>query len=170
MVHAYRIGPMPERFTALLLSRLESDRITPLLTGGSLALPSSRTAINFSEWFEILSPTWYSASPTLHRVVLDAARANPSCRTMHSLRLAVSGGAHLQPEVRDGLQDTLSIPVLEHYGCSEAAQIAANLPLPGQSKPGTCGSRGPAPLSLSARTGFQCPQASTGRYWLEDPP
>jgi acyl-CoA synthetase (AMP-forming)/AMP-acid ligase II/thioesterase domain-containing protein len=142
---------------------------TPLLTGGSLALPSSRTAINFSEWFEILSPTWYSASPTLHRVVLDAARANPGCRTMHSLRLAVSGGAHLQPEVRDGLQDTLSIPVLEHYGCSEAAQIAANLPLPGQSKPGTCGKPWPGTLVVVGEDGLPMPPGEHGEILVGGP-
>ena len=142
---------------------------TPLLTGGSLAIPGSRTAINFIEWFEILSPTWYSASPTLHRVVLDAARANPAFRAMHSLRLAVSGGAHLQPEVRDGLQDTLSIPVLEHYGCSEAAQIATNLPLPGQSKPGTCGKPWPGTLIIVDEHGLPLPPGEPGEILVGGP-
>ena len=142
---------------------------TPLLTGGSLALPGSGTAMNFIEWFEVLSPTWYSASPTLHRLVLDAARAIPSSRTMHSLRFAVSGGATLQPEVRDGLQDALAIPVLEHYGSSEAAQIAANLPLPGQSKPGTCGKPWPGTLVIVGDDGLPLPRGEHGEVLVGGP-
>jgi oxalate---CoA ligase len=142
---------------------------TPLLTGGSLALPSSRTAINFVEWFESLSPTWYSASPTLHRLVFDAVRANPGSRTMHSLRFAVSGGASLQPEARDGLQDALSIPVLEHYGSSEAAQIAANLPFPGQSKPGTCGKPWPGTLVIVGDDALPVPPGEHGEILVGGP-
>ena len=58
--------------------------------------------------------------------MLDAAAADPDARALHTLRFIVSGGAPLPDEVRDGLQDALGVPVLEHYGSSEAAQIAAN--------------------------------------------
>jgi oxalate---CoA ligase len=142
---------------------------TPLLTGGSLALPGSATAMDFVEWFEVLRPTWYSAGPTLHRLVLDAARAISGARTRHSLRFLISGGAALQPEVRDGLQDVLGIPVLDHYGSSEAAQIAANLPFPGQSKPGTCGKPWPGILAIVGEDGLPLPQGGQGEILVGGP-
>jgi len=142
---------------------------TPLLTGGSLALPSSATAMDFAEWFEVLRPTWYSAGPTLHRLVLEAARAAPDSGTMHSLRFLISGGAPLQPDVRDGLEDVLGIPVLEHYGSSEAAQIAANLPLAGESKPGTCGKPWPGTLSIVGDDGHPLPPGEQGEILIGGP-
>ncbi len=90
---------------------------TPLLTGGSLALPSNRTAIN-----------------------------STGCRKPYrflSSSIMVAARRHKLPPI---------YPFLVRANREHAA------------------SRGPTPLSLSARTGFQCPQASTGRSWLEGPP
>ena len=44
---------------------------TPLLTGGSVAFPADINKFDCSEWFGSLQPTWYSAGPTLHRLVFD---------------------------------------------------------------------------------------------------
>ena len=142
---------------------------TPLLTGGSLALPTSATAMDFVEWFDLLKPTWYSAGPTFHRFVLDAARATPDAGTVHSLRFVVSGGAPLPAEVRDGLQTVLGAPVLEHYGSSEAAQIAANLPFPGLSKPGTCGKPWPGTLVIVDEEGHPLPPDKQGEILVGGP-
>ena len=112
---------------------------TPLLTGGTVAFPSDTTKFDFLEWFSFLKPTWYSAGPTLHRLVFDQTQGRADAKTGHALRFILSGGAPLPENVLEGLQKTLGVPVVEHYGSSEAAQISANLPPPGASKPGTCG-------------------------------
>jgi acyl-CoA synthetase (AMP-forming)/AMP-acid ligase II len=140
---------------------------TPLLTGGSLALPTSSTALDFPEWFDFLRPTWYSAGPTLHRFVLETARQTPDADVMHTLRLIISGGAPLPAEVRDGLQDVLGVPVLEHYGSSEAAQMAANLP--GHTKPGTCGRPWPGTLRIVDDEGRELPAGMKGEILVGGP-
>ena len=110
---------------------------TPLLTGGSIAVPANSAIVALDEWLDVLRPTWYSAGPTLHTAVLDKAKRLDDAQAAHTLRIVVSGGAPLPKEVQDGLQRILGVPVLEHYGSSEAAQIAANLPPPGPTRPGT---------------------------------
>ena len=46
---------------------------TPLLTGGSIAVPANSAVVALDEWLDVLRPTWYSAGPTLHTAVLDKA-------------------------------------------------------------------------------------------------
>jgi acyl-CoA synthetase (AMP-forming)/AMP-acid ligase II len=90
------------------------------------------------EWLGTLQPTWISAGPTVHLAILEKLTSS-SHRVGHNLRLVISGGAPLPDHVRVGLHDALHVPVLEHYGATEAAQISANLPPPGPAKTGTVG-------------------------------
>jgi len=114
--------------------------LTPILTGGTVAFPAGTSSrCDLTEWFGTLQPTWYSAAPTLHRTVLDRMSDGSEFQITHSLRFVLSGGAPLPCDVHEGLERTLGAPVVEHYGSSEAAQIAANTPAPGRSRVGTCG-------------------------------
>lgn len=118
---------------------LTTTVLPPLITGGSVAFPSNPTNVDLDEWFGALSPTWYSAGPTLHLAVLEKAEKRADARTMHALRFMSSAGAPMAREVHERIETTLGIPVLEHYGSSETAQIASNCIPPGPSKLGTCG-------------------------------
>jgi thioesterase domain-containing protein/acyl carrier protein len=142
---------------------------TPLLTGGSIAIPANPGMVDLREWFHALQPTWYSAAPTLHRAVLDKARASAGLSAKHRLRFVISGGAALPQAVREGLQATLVVPVLEHYGSSEAAQIAANLPPPGPSKPGTCGMPWPGTVMIVDEDGSPVHPGDQGEVWVRGP-
>ncbi|HEU6440717.1 MAG TPA: AMP-binding protein [Microvirga sp.] len=142
---------------------------TPLLTGGSIAIPASAAAVDLAEWFGTLRPTWYSAGPTLHRAVLDKAKTIADAAAAHALRFIISGGAPLPWAVREELQASLKVPVLEHYGSSEAAQIAANLPLPGPNKPGTCGVPWPGTVVIVDDAGHPLPHGTRGEVWVRGP-
>ncbi len=135
---------------------------TPLLTGGTIVFPTDPRKLDFEEWFGTLSPTWYSAGPTLHRLVFDRTRSNVQARTKHSLRFILSGGAPLPCDVREGLESAFGVPVVEHYGSSEAAQISANLPAPGLSKPGTCGIPWPDTVMIAGENGDPLPAGRQG--------
>jgi oxalate---CoA ligase len=142
---------------------------TPLLTGGSIAVPANSAILALDEWLDVLRPTWYSAGPTLHTAVLDKARSLEDAQAAHTLRFVVSGGAPLPKEVQDGLQRILGVPVLEHYGSSEAAQMAANLPPPGPNRPGTCGQPWPDTVAIVGEDGHPLPAGERGEIWVRGP-
>jgi oxalate---CoA ligase len=142
---------------------------TPLITGGSVAFPASPSSLDVDEWLRVLKPTWYSAGPTLQRFMFDKTKALPNLRSIHNLRFVVSGGAPLTREVREGLSAALGVPVLEHYGSSEAAQISANLPPPGPFKPGTCGIPGKGTVKIVGESGCKVSAGEHGEILLGGP-
>jgi acyl-CoA synthetase (AMP-forming)/AMP-acid ligase II/thioesterase domain-containing protein len=141
---------------------------TPLLTGGSIAMPSSPSIVDLEEWLGDLRPTWISASPPWYRLLLETARSRPE-RPSHHLRFMLSGGTLLGPDVREGLADIFGIPILDHYGSSEAAQIAANLPEAGQSKAGTCGRPWPGILKIVDGDGQRVGEGAPGEVLVTGP-
>ncbi|HEU5019207.1 MAG TPA: AMP-binding protein [Pseudolabrys sp.] len=141
---------------------------TPLLTGGSIAIPSDPSAIDLDEWLDDLRPTWTSAAPPLYRALLEAARRRPDAPT-HNLRFMLSGGTLIGRDVRERIEDTFGIPILDHYGSSEAAQIAANLPGPGFNKAGTCGRPWPGILKIVNEDGRQIGTGERGEVLVTGP-
>jgi oxalate---CoA ligase len=142
---------------------------TPFLTGGTVTFPTDASKFDYSEWFGVLKPTWYSAGPTLHRLVFDQTQGRADVQKGHSLRFILSGGAPLPRNVLEGLQHTLGVPVVEHYGSSEAAQIAANLPAPGHSKLGTCGVPWPGTVKIVGEDGRPLPPYEQGEILVGGP-
>ncbi|RDI57946.1 AMP-binding protein [Microvirga subterranea] len=142
---------------------------TPLVTGGSIALPANAGHLDLPEWFDALRPTWLSAGPTLHRALLDATQGIADVQSLHTLRLLISGGAKLPDDVREDLQAVLGVPVFEHYGSSEAAQIAANCPPPGASRPGTCGRPCPGTLAIMGEDEEPVAPGLKGEIWVRGP-
>jgi oxalate---CoA ligase len=135
---------------------------TPLLTGGSIAFPTDASKFDFSEWFGALSPTWYSAGPTLNRLVFDQTLSSADANPGHGLRFITIGLAHAPRDVTQGLQDTLGIPVLACYGASEASVISSNQPPPGRSKPGTVGLPWPDTVVIAGDDGQPLPAGKQG--------
>lgn len=135
---------------------------TPLISGGSIAFPVSAATLDVDEWLVRLNPTWYSAGPTLHRFMLDKTKLLPNARSLHRLRFIASAGAPLPADVREGLAATLGVPVLELYGSSETAPIAANLIPPRPSKPGTCGMPASGTVRIVTDDGRALPPGEPG--------
>ena len=142
---------------------------TPLLAGGTVAFPIDASKFDYSEWFGSLNPTWYSAGPTLHRLVLDQIKSKAAAKTNHSLRFVVSGGAPLPRDTLDGLQHSLGVPVVEQYGTSEAAVVASNSPRAGRYKPGTCGVPWPDSVVIASEDGRPVPPGEKGEILLGGP-
>jgi oxalate---CoA ligase len=142
---------------------------TPLLSGGTVAFPRDSSRFDYMEWFGRLKPTWYSAGPTLHRLVFDQIKSRSGVIADSSLRFVVSGGAPLPRDILDGLQRLLSVPVVEQYGTSEAAVVASNAPQPGRLKPGTCGVPWPDTVRIVSEDGRPVPSGETGEILLGGP-
>jgi acyl-CoA synthetase (AMP-forming)/AMP-acid ligase II/acyl carrier protein len=141
----------------------------PLLSGGSIALPTDASSFDYAEWFGGLRPTWYSAAPTLHRLVFDQTKSRADIKAQCSLRFILSGGAPLPRDLLEGLQHTLGVPVVEHYGSSEGLQICANQLPPGRSKSGTCGVPAPDTIAIVADDGRRLPHGQQGEILVGGP-
>jgi acyl-CoA synthetase (AMP-forming)/AMP-acid ligase II/thioesterase domain-containing protein/acyl carrier protein len=142
---------------------------TPLLTGGSVAFPTEATKFDFTEWFGTLRPTWYSAGPTLHRLVFDQSQPRMDAKTGHTLRFVLSGGAPMPRDLIDGLKHTLGVPALEHYGSSEGMQICSNQLSPGHIKIGTCGIPSPGTIMITGDDGRLLPAGQQGEILVGGP-
>ena len=148
---------------------LTTTILPPLMTGGSVAFPSNPTSVDLAEWFGALRPTWYSAGPTLHLSVLEKAEQAGGARTMHSLRFMSSAGAPIAREVHERIQNALGVPVLEHYGSSETAQIASNRLSPGGSRIGSCGIPWPGIFKLADDEGEPVAPGERGEVYVRGP-
>ena len=110
--------------------------LAPLSAGGSIICAPSFDAFKFHRWLDELQPTYYSAVPTMHQMVL--ARAPERRRT--TLRFVRSSSASLPRPVFDGLRELFDVPVIEAYGMTEAShQMACNPLPPAVAKPGSVG-------------------------------
>jgi acyl-CoA synthetase (AMP-forming)/AMP-acid ligase II/thioesterase domain-containing protein len=135
---------------------LETALFAPLAVGASLACPSLADegggAGEILAWLEALEPTYYSAGPTLHRLLLDRVQARGS-PLAHRLRLIQSAGAPLAARATSELQASLGVPLLDAYGLSETGQLAANGWAPAARREGTVGRPDPGTLALRAEDG-----------------
>lgn len=142
---------------------------TPLLTGGSVAFPADPTKFEYREWFTLLKPTWYSAGPAVHRLIFDRTASMAEAKSGHSLRFITGGGAPLPLNVLQGLQNTLGVPVLEHYASSEAGLTASNQVPPEPYRPGTCGIPWPGTLIVVDEDGNERPAGEQGEILVRGP-
>lgn len=118
---------------------LVASTLATLATGGTVVAPPRFSGSAF--WADVTdwAVTWYSAVPTIHRVLL--ARVDQGERPPgHRLRFARSCSATLPPADWRRLEDLLGVPVVEAYGMTEASHQMATNPLPpAERRPGTVG-------------------------------
>ncbi len=113
-----------------------SGLLAPLSAGGSVVCTPGFDAFGFHRWLDELRPTYYSAVPTMHQLVL----ARSPGRRPTSLRFVRSSSASLARPVLEGLVDLFGVPVIEAYGMTEAShQMTCNPLPPGTVKPGSVG-------------------------------
>ncbi len=142
---------------------------TPLLTGGTVTFPTDASKFDYREWFEVLRPTWFSAGPTHHRLIFDQMQSRAETKVGHALRFVTAGLAAHSPEVMNGLQRMLGVPVMACYGASEASLISSNEPPPGRSKRGTVGVPWPDTVVVAAEDGRRLPPGAQGEILVGGP-
>jgi oxalate---CoA ligase len=143
--------------------------LAPLLLGGSVALPTARHMQDLAEWIPDLCPTWLWGNPTFFQAVLDKLRSRAGMKLTHSLRFVVSGTAHLPPTLREELEATLGVPVLQSYGMSEAGILAADPAPPLKRKPGTVGLISRDELTIVGPKGDLLPDGEVGEIVVHGP-
>jgi acyl-CoA synthetase (AMP-forming)/AMP-acid ligase II len=114
--------------------------LASLGAGASVVTSPGFDAFRFFGWLEETQPTWYTAVPTMHQLVLSRAARQQETVSRTKLRFIRSSSASLPPTVMADLEKTFGCPVIEAYGMTEASHQMATNPLPpGDRKTGSVG-------------------------------
>ncbi len=119
---------------------LVAGLLAPLAAGGSVACTPGFDPFRFFGWLDELKPTWYTAVPTMHQVILSRASRHAEITDRTPLRFVRSSSASLPTVVLEELEQILGVPMIEAYGMTEASHQMASNPLPpAERKPGSVG-------------------------------
>ena len=114
--------------------------LASLSAGASVVTSPGFDAFRFFAWIDETHPTWYTAVPTMHQLVLSRAGRQKDVIERNRLRFVRSSSASLPPTVMAELEETFGCPVIEAYGMTEASHQMATNPFPPLArKPGSVG-------------------------------
>ena len=173
---AYRLGPSDATVAAMPLFHghgLIATLLTTLATGGAVLLPTRGkfSAHTFADDVDAAGATWYTAVPTIHRILLDRVPAQAATAHPGRLRFIRSCSAPLPPAMVRRLEAAFDVPVLAAYGMTETTHQASSV-LPTDDQ-GTRMNTVGVPTGLSVRIvgddGSPGSPGSTGEVWLRGP-
>jgi acyl-CoA synthetase (AMP-forming)/AMP-acid ligase II len=109
-------------------------------SGGTVVAPERFNPLGFWPLMQAHRPTWFTASPTPHQLVLARLQEDRPAGT-ERLRFVRSCSAALSPPQMALMEQRFGVPVLEAYGMTEASHQMSSNPLP--PAPRFAGSVGP---------------------------
>lgn len=143
IVNAYNLTPEDRSLCVMPLFHIHgivASLLAPLASGGSVVCPSGFDARLFWGWVDMFHPTWYSAVPTMHQMLLSRTDQHAEVIRNNPFRFIRSCSSPLPPTVKEQLGAVFNVPVTEAYGMTETThQIASNPLPPGICKPGAVG-------------------------------
>lgn len=117
-----------------------ASMFSTLASGGTVICPRGFNGLEFWEWVKNYKPTWYSAVPTMHQMLLARAEKNRDIIEKNPFRFIRSSSSSLLPVVLERIEEAFHAPVLEAYSMTEATHQMASNPLPPHThKAGTVG-------------------------------
>lgn len=102
--------------------------LASLTAGASVICVPPDAVRDFPDLLHRTGATWYTATPALHRAILDAVAERPALS--HRLRFVRSASSRLPRSLAAELEDTFGVPVIEAYGMTEAAHQITSDSLP----------------------------------------
>jgi acyl-CoA synthetase (AMP-forming)/AMP-acid ligase II len=118
---------------------LMAGLLSSMAAGASVVCSPGFDAFRFFAWMDETKPTWYTAVPTMHQLVLSRAERYEG-RLKGRLRFMRSSSAPMPPVVMERLEALFDAPLIEAYGMTEAShQMATNSLPPGRRRPGSVG-------------------------------
>jgi oxalate---CoA ligase len=119
---------------------LVASTLATLGSGGCVIAPRRFSAGAFWAECSVNGATWYSAVPTIHRILLSRAEDGAGDHAGHGLRFARSCSSALPGPLMDSFEQSFELPLVEAYGMTEAAHQMASNPLPpGERRAGSVG-------------------------------
>ncbi len=137
--------------------------LSSLAAGGSAVCSSGFDAFRFFTWLGEAHPSWYTAVPTMHQLVLARSERQPGLARGAGLRFLRSSSAAMPPVVMAGLEAAFGAPLIEAYGMTEASHQMATNPLPpGARKPGSVGRGAGVEVAVMDQAGSILDQGQRG--------
>lgn len=134
-----------------------------LAAGAEVICCPSFNRDHFFGWLRQCRPTWYTAVPTMHMAILEAAAQHREAIKSVPLRFLRSSSASLPPQVMFQLEEVFNAPVIEAYGMTEAAHQMASNPLPpAVHKAGSVGRPAGPEVAIMNETGLLLVAGETG--------
>jgi acyl-CoA synthetase (AMP-forming)/AMP-acid ligase II len=148
---------------------LVAGLLATLASGGSAYLPSTGVFSAHLFWADVvrLGVTWYTAVPTIHRILLNrSSQEYPSSPV--ALRFIRSCSAPLDEELATGMMATFQAPLISAYGMTEAShQVSSNpLPVHGSNKTASVGLPTGVEIRIVTEDGKDAPTGSIGEIWV----
>ncbi len=150
---------------------LVASTLATLRSGGTVVVPPRFSAGAFWPAVKTHRATWYTAVPTIHRVLLTRADEDraPTPGTS-GLRFIRSCSSALAPATMAGLEARFGCPVVEAYGMTEAAHQMASNPLPPASRrPGSVGRGTGVQVAVMDDASTLLPAGSQGEVVIKGP-
>ncbi|PYT27087.1 MAG: AMP-dependent synthetase [Acidobacteria bacterium] len=149
---------------------LMASTLSTFLSGGTVVVPARFNPLSFWRTVRDFRPTWYSAVPTIHQLILARTSSSERPEGAQSLRFIRSCSAPLAVETAEKIEALTGAPVLEAYGMTEAAHQMASNPLP--PRPRKFGSVGPGTgvkIRIMTETGALVAAGERGEVVIQGP-
>ena len=144
--------------------------LAPLSVGASVACAGGFDAFRFFAQLRTLRPSYYTAVPTMHQMVLARSARHAGEARSAGLRFVRSSSASLPAPVLDNLRELFGVPVIEAYGMTEAThQMCANPLPPGEAKIRSVGLPTGIELAILDAAGRPQPPGSRGEVSIQGP-
>jgi acyl-CoA synthetase (AMP-forming)/AMP-acid ligase II len=148
---------------------LVAGLLSTLASGGSAYLPSTGAFSAHSFWPDVvrLGVTWYTAVPTIHRILVNRAPTEYPTSSPVPLRFIRSCSAPIDEELAAGTTATFGAPMIAAYGMTETChQLSSNpLPVNGTNKTSSVGLPTGVEIRVVADNGKDVADGDVGEIW-----
>lgn len=144
--------------------------LASVVAGAGVVCTDSFRPAQFFDLIEEYSPTWYTASPAMHRAILDVAPGARDIISSHPLRFIRTSSAACPVTLADELERCFGVPVANHYGLTETGPLVAANPLPpGKPKRGSVGPAVGCEVAIMDTGGILLERGSVGQVVVRGP-
>ncbi|HVS49371.1 MAG TPA: acyl--CoA ligase [Candidatus Dormibacteraeota bacterium] len=148
---------------------LVASALATLVSGGTVVVPRRFNPLGFRPLMEAALPTWFSASPTPHQLILSRLQDKrpPGCERLRFVRSCSSA---LSPAQMQLMEERFGVPVLEAYGMTEASHQMASNPLPpDRREPGSVGRGTGVEIAILDEAGDELLPGASGEVAVRGP-
>src|SRR6266850_625832 len=170
---AYALSPNDATLLVMPLFHghgLIAGLLSTLASGGSAYVPSTGAFSAHLFWPDVvrLGVTWYTAVPTIHRILLNRAPQEYPKSSALPLRFIRSCSASLDEELAAATAATFRAPMIGAYGMTESChQLASNpLPVNGPNKTLSMGLPTAVEIRVVGDNGREAPSGGLGEIWV----